>query len=394
MMTVRFAVGAVLLSAAVGNAAAHAQESRDTARLQPVVSTATRVPVPQASAPVAVTVITGETLRARGITHVADALRGVPAAAIAQAGSPGAQTALFLRGGESKYVKVLLDGVPVNEAGGAFDFGTLTIHDVDRIEIVRGPASVLYGSDAVTGVVQIFTRRGSGRPNVGASVRAGTYGTYDSEVTLGGVAGAATFSFGVSSYRTAGIYAFNSDYRNNGMSGLIHLTPDSRSDARLSVRYSDNRFNFPTTGSGIPADSNQFRSQDRLVLGLDVGRFFTPRIEGRLMLASNATDVTGANEPDSPGDSLDFYFTSIGSTRRRSADARVTAAVGQSVWGDARWTGRGATRDVVLAGGEPLRPIEFSPLPCVSARASRLHAAARFGGGCRVGDGRRPLRSQ
>ncbi|MFN2567174.1 MAG: TonB-dependent receptor plug domain-containing protein [Gemmatimonadaceae bacterium] len=322
----------VLAAVVVPQARLPAQDARDTTRLTPVVTTATRVPVPQASTPAAVTVITGEALRARGIIHVADALRDVPGVAIAQAGSAGAQTALFLRGGESKYVKVLVDGVPVNEAGGAFDFGTLTTHNVDRIEIVRGPASVLYGSDAVTGVVQVFSRRGVGRPRVDASVRAGSYGTYDSDLTLGGAAGPATFSFGLSTFRTAGIHAFNSAYRNDGLSGLVHVMPDARTDARLSVRYNDNRLNFPTTGSGLPTDSNQFRSQDRLVLGLEVGRFFTPRVEGRLTLASNAADVGGANEPDSPGDSLEFYFSSIGSTRRRSVDAHVTAAISTPVW--------------------------------------------------------------
>src|SRR5919199_2234975 len=80
-------------------AAVRPQEPRDTARLGPVVSTATRVPVPQASAPAAVTVISGESLRARGITHVVEALREVPSAALAQSGSAGAQTSLFLRGG-------------------------------------------------------------------------------------------------------------------------------------------------------------------------------------------------------------------------------------------------------------------------------------------------------
>jgi vitamin B12 transporter len=330
-MTVRLTACAVVLAAAVPAALA-SQQARDTARLGPVVTTPTRVAVPQAAVPVAVTVITGESLRARGVTHVADALRDVPGVALAQSGSAGAQTSLFLRGGESKYVKVLIDGVPVNEAGGAFDFGTLTTYNVDRIEVVRGPASVLYGSDAVTGIVQIFTRRGRGRPHAVATARAGTYDTYDSDVTLGGAVGSAAFSFGVSTFRTSGIYRFNSGYRNDGFSGLVHLTPDGRTDARLSVRYNDNRHHFPTTGSGVPADSNQFRLQDRLVLGLDVGRFFTPRIQGRLMLASNAADVGGANDPDSPGDSLEFYFTSIGNARRRSADANVTASVASSVW--------------------------------------------------------------
>jgi vitamin B12 transporter len=331
-MTVRRVALAAAVLAGAGSDDLFGQETRDTTRLAPVVSTATRIPVPQAAAPVAVTVITGESLRSRGITHVADALREVPGAALAQTGSAGAQTALFLRGGESKYVKVLVDGVPVNEGGGAFDFGTLTTHNVERIEIVRGPASVLYGSDAVTGVVQIFTRRGRGRPHVDASARAGTHGTYDGDVSLAGAAGPATFSFGVSTFRTSGIYPFNSGYRNDGVSGLVHLAPDERTSARLSVRYADNRVHFPTTGSGVPADSNQFRSQDRLVLGLEVGRFFTPRVQGRLALASNAADVGGANEPDSPGDSLGFYFTSIGATRRRSADADLTASVGAATW--------------------------------------------------------------
>jgi vitamin B12 transporter len=323
---IRLAACAVVLATApIANL--DAQESQDTTRLAPVVTTATRVPVSQAAAPVAVTVITGESLRARGLTHIADALREVPGAAVAQSGSAGAQTALFLRGGESKYVKVLVDGVAVNEAGGAFDFGTLTTHNVDRVEIVRGPTSVLYGSDAVTGVVQIFTRRGRGRPHVAAAARAGTYATYDTDVSLNGAIGAAAFSFGVASFRTSGSYPFNSGYRNDGLSGLVQVSPDQRTHAQLSVRYNDNRVQFPTTGSGVPSDSNQFRSQDRLVLGLDVARYFTPRVQGRLMFASSAADVSGANEPDSPGDSLGFYFSSIGNTRRRSADASVITSL-------------------------------------------------------------------
>ena len=77
-----------------------------------------------------------------------------------QVGSFGGVTSLFLRGGESDYVKVLIDGVPANQAGGAFNWANLTTDNVDRIEILRGPGSVIYGSDAVSGVVQIFTRQG------------------------------------------------------------------------------------------------------------------------------------------------------------------------------------------------------------------------------------------
>src|SRR5437867_8978759 len=154
-----------------------AQQPTDTARLSPIVVTADRLPIPAAAVPAAVTVLSGAALRAQGIRTVADALRTVPGATVVASGSFGAQTSLFVRGGESDYVKVLIDGVPQNQPGGAFDFADLTTDNVDRIEIVRGPASVLYGSDAVTGVIQIFTRTGSGAPRVTAAARAGTYGS-------------------------------------------------------------------------------------------------------------------------------------------------------------------------------------------------------------------------
>ena len=89
-----------------------------------------------------VTVITGDDLRARGVRFVQDALREVPGAAVVQGGSFGGVTSLFLRGGESDYVKVLVDGVPVNQSGGAFNWANLTTDNVDRIEVLRGPGSV------------------------------------------------------------------------------------------------------------------------------------------------------------------------------------------------------------------------------------------------------------
>src|SRR6185503_18767637 len=124
----------------------------------------------------------------------ADALRQVPGLSLAQTGSFGGASSLFVQGGESKFTKVLIDGIPVNEAGGAFDFSTLTTDNIDRIEIVRGPASVLYGSDAVAGVVQLFTRPGSARTSAELSARGGSFGTYDVESAVRGAGSSATWS--------------------------------------------------------------------------------------------------------------------------------------------------------------------------------------------------------
>src|SRR5947199_7620006 len=139
-----------------------AQQGTDTVTLAPVVVTATRLPARADALPTSVTVISGAQLRAEGIRTVAEALRIVPGAAVVTTGPWGGQASLFLRGGESDYVKVLIDGVPQNAPGGSYDFANLTTDNVERIEVVRGHTSVLYGSDAMTGVVQIFTSDGRG----------------------------------------------------------------------------------------------------------------------------------------------------------------------------------------------------------------------------------------
>ncbi|HMA45240.1 MAG TPA: TonB-dependent receptor plug domain-containing protein, partial [Gemmatimonadales bacterium] len=123
-------------------AVAAAAQQPDTVTLPPVVVTANRVPTSVSAVSSAVTVISGESLRARGIATVADALRLTPGVAVVATGSFGGQTSVFLRGGESDYVKVLIDGVPQNQPGGFYDFANLGTEDVERIEIVRGPVSV------------------------------------------------------------------------------------------------------------------------------------------------------------------------------------------------------------------------------------------------------------
>ena len=151
MKAVLRAIWLVVLPTAIAGQTPH-----DTVELNPVVVTATRIPTPVGEVPIAVTVLSGVHLQERGIRTVADALRSVPGASVVTTDAYGSVTSLFLRGGQSSYVKVLIDGVPQNAPGGFYDFANLTTDNVERIEVVRGPASVLYGSDAVTGVVQLF----------------------------------------------------------------------------------------------------------------------------------------------------------------------------------------------------------------------------------------------
>jgi vitamin B12 transporter len=179
-----------------------AQQRQDTVELKPVVVTATRAAVPSVLVPVATTVLRGADLEARGVRTVAQALQLVPGAHVVETGSYGGQTSLFMRGGENDYVKVLVDGVALNLPGGGLDLAHLTTDNVDRIEVVRGPASG-YGSDAVTGVADLHAcrngttavRRGcarghlrehagrvdleGGTPTLGYSVRVSRFGSTD-----------------------------------------------------------------------------------------------------------------------------------------------------------------------------------------------------------------------
>jgi vitamin B12 transporter len=298
-----------------------AQQPGDTVELAPVVVTATRVPMRRDAVPVSVTVLTGAELAAQGVRTVFEALRDVPGATIVQTGSFGGQTSLFLRGGNSNYVKVLVDGVPVNQPGGAFDFANLTTDNVERIEVVRGPASVLYGSDAVTGVVQIFTRRGIGAARGAAGAGGGTYGTRDWTVATSGGTQAASYSFAASRLTSDGMYAFNNRYRNTGLSGLLHFAWPESTEATLTIRYDDGVYHFPTNGAGRAVDHNQFTHGQGPTIGLDVGHYFTARLETRLLVAVNATNGGYDNPPDSAADST--LFRSVDKRRRVATDLRA-----------------------------------------------------------------------
>lgn len=141
-----------------------------------VVVSASQVDIPLSQSASSVTVITAADVRARQVHSLADALRTVPGLTVTATGGYGAVTGVFPRGGESNFTLVFVDDVPVNAFGGEYDFGQLTTENVERIEIVRGPQSALFGSNAIGSVVRIVTKRG-GAPSISGSVEAGGYGT-------------------------------------------------------------------------------------------------------------------------------------------------------------------------------------------------------------------------
>ena len=305
------------------------QQPQDTVELKPVVVTATRVAVPADLVAAAVTVLRGRDLVAQGIRTVAQALETVPGAHVVETASFGGQTSLFTRGGESDYTKVLLDGVPLNQAGGGIDLAHLTLDNVDRIEIVRGPVSVLYGSDAMTGVVQIFTRSRQGPTRLAAELHAGTYGSTQGAIDMEGGTARMSYSVRVSRFSADGLYPYNNQYRNSVASARIQVRPDARSDASLTYRYGDDVYHFPTDFRGFPVDSNQRSAERGPVLSLSAGRLIGDHLEARIGGAIREARLFYNDEPDSPGESGTFWSKDW--VRRANANALLTLRTREAV---------------------------------------------------------------
>jgi outer membrane cobalamin receptor len=141
-----------------------------------VVVSASQVELPLTQVTSSVTVITGAEIEARQLHSLADALRSVPGLAVVGTGGLGTTTSVFPRGGESNYTLVLVDGVPVNSFGGDFDFEQVPAANVERIEVVRGPQSAVFGSNAIGSVVRVVTRKG-GPPSAQVMAEGGQFGS-------------------------------------------------------------------------------------------------------------------------------------------------------------------------------------------------------------------------
>ncbi|MFY9803320.1 MAG: TonB-dependent receptor [Candidatus Acidiferrales bacterium] len=152
-----------------------------------------------------VNIVTREQIAQRGEIWLTPLTQGIPGVSFSQLGPMGGSTTFFVDGGNSDYTKVLIDGVPVNQPGGLVDFSNFSLDGIDKIEVVHGAASVLYGSDAMTGVLQIFTHHGStSQPVLELAADGGTFGTGHGTGQLSGLAGAFDYSAGAAYFSSDG----------------------------------------------------------------------------------------------------------------------------------------------------------------------------------------------
>ncbi len=188
---------------------ADATPARDgTIALSEITVSATGLPTPVTATGSSVTVLTSDRLEAQQIRTAPEALRQVPGLTVVQTGGAGGQTSVFIRGTNSNHVKVLIDGIDVNDPSTpnrSFDFSQLQTEDLARLEVLRGPQSGLYGADAIGGVISFVTRRGEGPPKVTAFAEAGSYGTFNQGGRLSGASGIFDYAFSVQHLRQAAL---------------------------------------------------------------------------------------------------------------------------------------------------------------------------------------------
>ena len=247
-----------------------------------VVVSATRTPVVGEAAGADVDSLSGAQLTTMQPVAANDAMRFLPGAVVNTAGQHGGLASLFVRGGESNYNKVIVDGVTVNEPGGTFDFGTLSLAQGDRMEFVRGAQSTLYGSDAMTSVVQVWTRAGSTRvPELRFGADGGNFETASGHASLAGARGRFDYN------------AFGDQFNTSG-SGVNDAYSDSLEGANVGAEISDKaslrvRFRHANSHTGVPGEWN-FNGYDPLV---PVNGFSNPLQP----LQPNPNDVVAIEQP-------------------------------------------------------------------------------------------------
>lgn len=250
-----------------------------------VVVSATRTEAPADQVGASVTTFTAEDLARRRTPLVADLLRSTPGAMIVKSGGDGSVTSLFVRGGESTYNKVLVDGVPINEPGGTFFFNNLTTENLDRIEIVRGAQSALFGSDAMASVVQLFTKRGApGPPRAGATLEGGSYGTLRATGSVSGRGGPVDYAVGAARFSTDNRVP-NSAFENNSVSASVGAAFGANATLRFVGRGEFGRNGTPGQTAFGRADLDAFAKRNEGLGSIAFDQQITPSVRHRASYA-------------------------------------------------------------------------------------------------------------
>lgn len=301
-----------------------------------VVVSASQVEVPLSRTSDSVTVLSSHDLGARQIESVGDALRLVPGLTVASNGGRGAVTSVLPRGGDSDYTLVLVDGMKANAFGGGFDFSQLALGDIDRIEVVRGPQSALYGADAIGAVVQIVTRQG-GPIRASGLAEGGSFGTSRLAAGTSGSSGRWRWGGAAERFSSAGFEGVapatgervsNDDWLSSHASGTLSWRSSGGLDLGGTATFTttDRGYPGPFGSNPIGAYTGIDRvSRGKTTTGQFGFRLTSPWLGGRRVRQSVQVDYL-----DLTSDFTSSYGFSSSGTRRFSARTQTDVATGRS----------------------------------------------------------------
>ncbi len=296
--------------------------------MAPVVVTATRIATPLDRAPAKVSVVTRRDIERNAWQTLPEALRTSPGLNVVSSGGPGANTSVFLRGNNSDHVLVLLDGMPINDpalSAGAFNFGDDLLGGLDRIEVVRGPASSLYGSNAIGGVINLITGAGADRPAVATlDAGLGSDGTWRGAAGLRGSVDRFDYGLTLEGFSTDGDNNTPSRVasRNLGESdGFDNLTATAKAAYRLDsvrleglLRWRDAEFaldNVPTDDPNSTGESRHLAWQTAAEAELIAGRLTSRLAIGQSRFDRGFTNRADALSVGTNDDSFDSVRTHV-----------------------------------------------------------------------------------
>lgn len=209
-----------------------------TAATDSVVVTASRTPQPLSSVLADVSVVDRVAIERSGATGVADVLARLPGIEFARNGGPGTTTSVFIRGSETRHTAVYIDGVRVDsQSTGGAPWEQIPLDQIERLEVLRGPAAALYGSDAVAGVVQLFTRRGRGAPRLGATLTAGSFATLQAQAGLSGSSDRIDYALSVSQGRSDGFNTRTTSTANPDDDGWRRRSAQARAGLQVNADH-------------------------------------------------------------------------------------------------------------------------------------------------------------
>ncbi len=312
---------AMLLSAGTGSAGAQGAdpaapataEAAEVRRAEPVVVTATRTEEPLQQTGASVTVVPEEAMRVQEYRAVEQVLRTVPGVQVQTSGSPGKLSTIRIRGANPTQVQVLIDGVRVKSlTSGDFDFADLTLDDIERIEVLRGPQSTLYGADAIGGVVHVITRRGQGPPSAFVDFEAGNYETFRERAGVSGSTGAWSYSLGASRLDFGGQFD-NDEHDLTSVNARLGYTLPNKGDLSLVGRFQDGDRGIPFATVFPDFDPNRNQDDQLWLLSLEWRQPWTSIWESKLRLSGVDETLVFKDEADPVHP---FGFRSDISTRR------------------------------------------------------------------------------